>query len=49
MLLPDGVSGVLRSEWTKIRTVRSTSRTLLMAVVGVIGIAILLCPFVANQ
>lgn len=43
------VSGVLRSEWTKLRTVRSTYWTLLITVVGIIGISILLCAIFATQ
>jgi ABC-2 type transport system permease protein len=38
-LLPD----VLRSEWTKLRSVRSTYWTLLVAAVATIGLSILIC------
>jgi ABC-2 type transport system permease protein len=41
--------GVLRSEWTKFRSVRSTYWTLLAAVIGIIGLGALLALIFANQ
>jgi len=43
------VPDVLRSEWTKLRTVRSTYWTLLAAVVGIVGLSALLCAIIAAQ
>jgi ABC-type transport system involved in multi-copper enzyme maturation permease subunit len=40
---------VMRSEWTKIRTVRSTFWTLLAAVVAMIGIAVIASEVVVHQ
>jgi ABC-type transport system involved in multi-copper enzyme maturation permease subunit len=40
---------VARSEWTKLRSVRSTRWSLLVAVVGTIGIAALACAVVAHH
>ena len=38
-----GFSNVLRSEWTKLRTVRSTYWTTLIAVLGAVGLGALIC------
>ncbi|UQX03033.1 ABC transporter permease subunit [Streptomyces sp. RerS4] len=42
-------SAVLRSEWTKIRTVASTSWTLASALVVTVGISSALCGFIASN
>ena len=44
-LLPD----VLRSEWTKLRSVRSTYWTLLVAAVATIGLSVLICSFYVGR
>jgi hypothetical protein len=38
-----GFGNVLRSEWTKLRSVRSTYWTVLVAALGTIGVAVLVC------
>jgi ABC-2 type transport system permease protein len=40
---------VVRSEWTKLRSVRSTYWTLFTAVVATVGISALICAIYANQ
>ena len=40
---------VALSEWTKLRSVRSTRWSLLVAVVGTIGLAALACAVVAHH
>jgi ABC-type transport system involved in multi-copper enzyme maturation permease subunit len=42
-------AGVLSSEWTKLRTVRSTYWTLLAAVAGMIGLSALVCAIFVNK
>jgi ABC-2 type transport system permease protein len=43
------VTQVLRSEWTKIRSVRSTVWTLGIAVVVTVGLGVLICTLVSND
>jgi ABC-type transport system involved in multi-copper enzyme maturation permease subunit len=42
-------AGVLSSEWTKLRTVRSTYWTLFAAVAGMIGLSALICAIFVNK
>jgi len=42
-------SRVLLSEWTKIRSIRSTSYTLLAAVVLMVGLGVLICAVTAHE
>lgn len=44
-----GLAGVIKSEWTKIRSVRSTYWTLIAAVIIGIGIGALICYATENQ
>ena len=41
--------GVVRSEWTKLRTVRSTYWTLLAAAVAMIGVSVIVCAILVAQ
>lgn len=41
--------GILLSEWTKLRSVRSTYWTLFAAFVGMLGLAALICGVIANR
>jgi ABC-type transport system involved in multi-copper enzyme maturation permease subunit len=45
----DSFSAVLHSEWTKIRTVASTTWTLASAFVVTVGLSALLCSFLASR
>jgi ABC-2 type transport system permease protein len=46
---PVRFGGVLRSEWTKVRSIRSTTITMLITVVVVVGIGALICVAVASN